>query len=211
MARYLGPRMKRARRVGTDLSLSIKSLADKSKKRHTHPPGQHGAAAGRGPRSKSSDYRQQLLEKQKLRYTYGVLERQFRRYYAEASKRRGATGVTLLQLLETRLDNVVYRLGFASTRAEARQLVSHRGVEVNGRIVNLPSYGCRPGDTVALREHARGQERVRQGLEQARTREPVPWLTLDAERFEGRVLDLPKREDLDPQINENLVVELYSK
>lgn len=211
MARYLGPRMRRARRIGTDLSLSVKSLADKSKKRHGHPPGQHGAAAGRGPRSKSSDYRQQLLEKQKLRYTYGVLERQFRRYYREASKRRGATGVTLLQILETRLDNVVYRLGFAATRAEARQLVGHRGVDVNGRTVNLPSYGCRPGDVVSLREHARSQERVRAALEQASGRAPVPWLTVDAERFEGRIVDWPKREDLDPQINENLVVELYSK
>lgn len=208
MARIVSPVCRKCRREGQKLFLKG-ARCDTPKcavERREAPPGMNV-----GRRAKLTDYGVHLREKQKVKNTYGILERQFRRYYSEASKRRGATGVTLLQLLETRLDNVVYRLGFASTRAEARQLVSHRGVSVNGRTVNLPSYGCRSGDVVALRDKSRAQQRVRDALEQASAREPVPWLTLDTARFEGRILDLPKREDLDPQINENLVVELYSK
>ena len=208
MARYLGPKCKLARREGTDLFLKspIKPLDKKCK--IDRIPGQHGQARRRG---RMSDYGLQLREKQKLRRMYGVLERQFRRYYKEAARRRGATGELLLQLLESRLDNVVFRMGFASTRAEARQLVGHKGITVNGKPVNIPSYEVKPGDEIALKDGASKQVRVEMALEIARQIERPRWVDVDEKACKGVFKALPERDELLPDINENLVVELYSK
>ena len=207
MARYLGPTCKLARREGTDLFLKsgVRALEDKC--HHDRAPGQHGS----GRRQKVSDYGLQLREKQKLRRTYGVLERQFRNYYKKAAQLKGSTGENLLQLLECRLDNVAYRMGFGATRAESRQLVSHRGVLVNGEVVNIPSYQISPEDIVSVREKAKKQQRVKDALELAAQREVVPWVTVDSSKMEGTFKAVPTRDELPADINESLVVELYSK
>jgi small subunit ribosomal protein S4 len=208
MARYIGPTCKLARREGADLSLKSPSRALDSKCKLEQKPGQHGAAAKRG---KLSDYAVQLREKQKVKRIYGLLERQFRNYYKKASSKKGNTGESLLQLLETRLDNVVYRMGFASTRNEARQLVSHGAVQVNGARVNIPSYQCKAGDVIGLREKAQKQARIAQAL-QIRTQTGFPdWVEVDDKKFSGVLKSLPERGDILPDINESLVVELYSK
>jgi small subunit ribosomal protein S4 len=207
MARYLGPKCKLSRREGTDLFLKsgVKSLDSKCKLEV--PPG--GVKGER--RSRLSDYGLQLREKQKLRRMYGVLERQFRNYYQRATGRPGATGTTLLQLLEGRLDNVVYRMGFAATRNEARQLVSHKAITVNGEVVNIASYQCKAGDVVAVREKAQKQLRIAAAL-QIKSQVGFPeWVEVDEKKFSGVFKQLPDREDILPDINENLVVELYSK
>ena len=169
-------------------------------------PGQHGARRGR-----LSDYGVQLREKQKVRRIYGVLEKQFRNYYKEAARLKGATGENLLQLLESRLDNVVYRMGFGSTRSEARQLVSHKGILVNGQVVNVPSYQVHPGDVVSVREKAKKQLRVQSALAIAEQRGEPIWVEVDASKLEGTFKSRPERQDLPGEINENLIVELYSK
>lgn len=207
MARYLGPKCKLSRREGTDLFLKsgVKSLESKCKLEV--PPG--GIKGER--KSRLSDYGVQLREKQKLRRMYGVLERQFRNYYIKASGRPGATGSTLLQLLEGRLDNVVYRMGFAVTRSEARQLVSHKSIKVNGEIVSIASFQCKAGDVVTVREKAQKQLRIQSAL-QIKAQVGFPqWVEVDEKKFTGTFKQLPDREDILPDINENLVVELYSK
>ncbi len=206
MARYRGPTCKLSRREGTDLFLKsgIKPLEAKCKLEV--PPGGPGQR-----RPRLSDYGVQLREKQKLRRMYGVLERQFRNYYKKASKVKGSTGENLLRMLEARLDNVVYRMGFASTRAEARQLVSHRGIVVNDRIVNIPSYQLKAGDKVAVRERARGQLRIQAALDIAGQVGFPEWVEVDDKKMEGTLKALPERDEILPEINENLVVELYSK
>ncbi len=207
MARYLGPKCKISRRQGMDLGLKSRARPIESKCRLEKPPGQHGDARQR----RLSDYGLQLREKQKLRYTYGVLERQFRNYYKEAARRKGATGEALLQLLESRLDNVVYRMGFAATRTEARQLVSHKAVMVNGRIVNIPSYQVQASDAIAIREKARKQVRIQDALAIAEQLGFPEWVEVDAKKMEGTFKFVPERGDLPADINESLVVELYSK
>ena len=207
MARYLGPKCKFSRREGTDLFLKsgVKSL--ESKCTLEVPPG--GIKGER--RARVSGYGLQLREKQKLRRMYGVLERQFRRYYQQAAGRPGATGETLLQILESRLDNVVYRMGFAATRSEARQLVSHGAIVVNGVRVNIPSYQCKAGVVVGLGDKAQKQARVAQAL-QIRAQTGFPdWVEVDEKKFSGVLKSLPERGDILPDINESLVVELYSK
>lgn len=207
MARYIGPKCKLSRREGTDLFLKsgVRALEDKC--HHDRAPGQHGA----NRRQKVSDYGLQLREKQKLRRIYGVLERQFRNYYKKAAKSKGSTGENLLQMLECRLDNVVYRMGFGATRAEARQLVSHRAITVNGVVVNIASFQVSAEDVVAVRESARKQQRIKDALEIAAQRSPVAWVDVDAGKMEGVFKSVPGREDLPADINESLVVELYSK
>ena len=207
MARYIGPTCKLARREGTDLFLKsgVKPLDTKCKL--DSPPGQ--IQGGRRPRL--SDYGLQLREKQKLRRIYGVLERQFRNYYKEASRLKGSTGENLLQLLEARLDNVVYRMGFGSTRAEARQLVNHKSILVNGQIVNIPSYMVRPDDVVSVREKSRKQARIAESLALAEQIGFPDWVDVNQTKFEGVFKALPERSELPPDINEQLVVELYSK
>lgn len=207
MARYLGPKLKLSRREGTDLYLKSGVRPIDSKCRIDNPPGQHGA--GRRPRL--SDYAVQLREKQKVRRMYGVLEKQFRNYYKKADRQRGATGENLLKLLEGRLDNVVYRMGFGSTRAEARQLVSHKAVAVNGRVVNIASYQVKPDDVVAICEKSRSQMRIQSSLQLAAQRAPVEWVDVDPNKMEGVYRRQPDREELPVEINENLIVELYSK
>lgn len=207
MARYLGPKCKLSRREGTDLFLKsgVKSLESKCKLEV--PPG--GVKGER--KTRLSDYGLQLREKQKLRRMYGVLERQFRGYYTRAAGRPGATGENLLKLLEGRLDNVVYRMGFAATRSEARQLVSHKGVTVNGVVVNVPSYQCSAGDVITVREDAQKQVRIQSAL-QIKSQVGFPeWVEVDEKKFTGVLKQLPDRGDILPDINENLVVELYSK
>jgi small subunit ribosomal protein S4 len=206
MARYIGPKCKLSRREGTDLFLKSGVRALDSKCNLEQPPGQHGAR-----RSRLSDYGVQLREKQKVRRMYGVLEKQFRNYYAEAARLKGATGENLLQLLERRLDNVVYRMGFGATRAEARQLVSHKAILVNDRPVNIPSYQVKTGDIVQVREKSRNQLRVKNALEIAGNRAPVSWVEVDANKMNGTFKAVPERADLPADINENLIVELYSK
>jgi small subunit ribosomal protein S4 len=209
MARYIGPTCKLARREGADLSLKSPARALDSKCKLEQKPGQHGANARKG---KLSDYATQLREKQKVKRIYGLLERQFRNYYKKASTRKGNTGENLLQLLETRLDNVVYRMGFAVTRASARQLVSHRGVTVNGKVVNLPSYQVKAGDAIALSEKAQKQLRVQEALNVAQTMDLTPgWVEVDQKKFSGVFKAVPDRGDLPADINEALIVELYSK
>ena len=206
MARYLGPKLKLSRREGTDLFLKSGVRAIDSKCQIETAPGQHGARRGR-----LSDYGVQLREKQKVRRMYGVLEKQFRNYYKEAARLKGNTGENLLQLLEQRLDNVVYRMGFASTRAEARQLVSHKAVVVNGQVVNIPSFKVRPEDVVSVREKAKKQARIGAALELAEQREKPVWIEVDNNKMEGQFKRLPERSDLSAEINEQLIVELYSK
>jgi small subunit ribosomal protein S4 len=207
MARYLGPKCKLSRREGTDLFLKsgIKPLESKCKLEV--PPG--GIKGER--RTRLSGYGVQLREKQKLRRMYGILERQFRNYYAKAAGRPGSTGENLLRFLEGRLDNVVYRMGFATTRAEARQLVSHKAIEVNGESVNVPSYQCAAGDVVAVREKAKGQARIAAALAIATQVGWPDWVEVDDKKFSGTLKALPDRDQILPDINENLVVELYSK
>lgn len=205
MARYLGPTCKLSRREGTDLFLKSGVRAFDSKCNPETAPGMHGVRRGR-----LSDYGVQLREKQKVRRMYGVLEKQFRSYYKEAARRKGATGENLLQLLESRLDNVVYRMGFGSTRAESRQLVSHKSILVNGQVVNIPSYQVQAEDVVSIREKAKKQLRIKSSLELAAQRE-VEWVDVNSEKMEGIYKRVPDREDLPAEINENLIVELYSK
>lgn len=206
MARYLGPKCKLSRREGTDLFLKSGVRPIDSKCKAETIPGQHGARRGR-----LSDYGVQLREKQKVRRTYGVLEKQFRGYYKEAARLKGATGENLLQLLECRLDNVVYRMGFGSTRAEARQLVAHKSITVNGDVVNIASYRVSEGDSVAIRQKAKEQLRIKSALELAAQRNPIDWVSVDQSKLEGKFTRKPEREDLPSEINENLIVELYSK
>ena len=209
MARYIGPTCKLARREGADLSLKSPARAIDSKCKLEQKPGQHGPTARKG---KLSDYATQLREKQKVKRIYGLLERQFRNYYKKASSKKGNTGESLLQLLETRLDNVVYRMGFAVTRPAARQLVSHRGVTVNGKAVNLPSYQVRPGDAIALTERAQRQLRVTESLTLSQEMDLFPgWVEVDSKKFAGVFKAMPERSDLPSDINEALIVELYSK
>ena len=206
MARYLGPKCKLSRREGMDLSLKSGVRALDSKCKLEQPPGQHGQRRGR-----PSDYAVQLREKQKLRRMYGVLERQFRNYFKEAARRKGSTGDNLFQLLERRLDNTVYRMGFGTTRAEARQLVSHKAVLVNGKTVNIPSYQVSPEDVIAIREKSRKQQRIQMSLELAEQRGFPEWVEVDSKAMSGVFKAVPERSDLPPDVNEQLVVELYSK
>jgi len=206
MARYLGPKCKLSRREGTDLFLKSGVRPIDSKCKADTIPGQHGQRRGR-----LSDYGVQLREKQKVRRTYGVLEKQFRGYYKEAARRKGATGENLLQLLECRLDNVVYRMGFGSTRAEARQLVSHKAIMVNGEVVNVPSFQLNEGDVVSIREKSKQQLRIKSALDLAAQRGESDWISVDSGKLEGKFTRLPEHTDLPAEINENLIVELYSK
>ena len=206
MARYLGPKLKLSRREGTDLFLKSGVRSIESKCKFEHPPGHHGPRRGR-----ASDYAVQLREKQKVRRLYSVLEKQFRNYYKLADRQKGATGENLLKLLESRLDNVVYRMGFGATRAEARQLVSHKAIAVNGKRVNVASYQVRPHDLVSVSDKARGQLRIQAALQLAEGRAPVDWVHVDAEKKEGEFRRIPDRSELPQEINENLIVELYSK
>ncbi|WP_028117125.1 30S ribosomal protein S4 [Ferrimonas senticii] len=206
MARYLGPKLKLARREGTDLFLKSGVRAIDSKCKIDTVPGQHGAR-----RARLSDYGVQLREKQKVRRIYGVLEKQFRNYYKDAARQKGNTGENLLVLLETRLDNVVYRMGFGATRAEARQLVSHKAIKVNGRVVNIPSFRVSPNDVIAVREKSQKQARIKGALEVAEQREKPTWVEVDAAKMEGTFKRFPERSDLSADINEQLIVELYSK
>ena len=206
MARYTGPRLKLARREGTDLFLTSGVTSIDAKCKLDTPPGQHGTR-----RTRLSDYAVQLREKQKVRRLYGVLEKQFRNYYSKADRQRGATGENLLRLLECRLDNVVYRMGFGATRAESRQLVSHKALQVNGQTVNIPSYQVRQDDVVAVRDKAKGQLRIKSALEVAAQRGMVEWVEVDPDKLEGVFKRPPDRAELSQEINENLIVELYSK
>ena len=206
MARYLGPKCKLARREGTDLFLKSGVRPLESKCKLEVPP---GGPTQRRPRQ--SEYGLQLREKQKLRRMYGVLERQFRNYYKRAARLKGSTGENLLRLLEGRLDNVVYRMGFASTRAEARQLVSHKSIKVNGKVVNIPSAQVSAGSSIGIRERARKQLRIQSAIEIAGQIGLPEWVEVDAKNMSGVLKSLPERVDILPDINENLVVELYSK
>ncbi len=206
MARYLGPKLKLSRREGTDLFLKSGVRAIDSKCNLTTAPGQHGARRGR-----LSDYGLQLREKQKVRRIYGVLEKQFRNLYKEAARLKGNTGENLLQLLESRLDNVFYRMGLASTRAEARQLVSHKAIMLDGKVVNIPSYAVAPEQVIAVREKAKKQARIVAALEVAEQREKPTWVEVDTKKMEGVYKRRPERSDLSADINEQLIVELYSK
>lgn len=207
MARYLGPKAKLSRREGTDLFLKSarRSIADKAK--FDSKPGQHGRTSG----ARTSDYGLQLREKQKVKRMYGVLEKQFRRYFAEAERRRGNTGANLLGLLESRLDNVVYRMGFGSTRAEARQLVSHKAVTVNGQSVNIASYLVKVGDVVAVREKSKKQARIVEALQLAQQVGIPAWVEVNVEKVEGTFKKAPDRDEFGADINESLIVELYSR
>ena len=207
MARYLGPKAKLSRREGTDLFLKSARRAISDKAKFDSKPGQHGRTSG----SRTSDYGLQLREKQKVKRMYGVLERQFRRYFAEAERRKGNTGENLLTLLESRLDNVVYRMGFGSTRAEARQLVSHKGIVVNGQVVNIPSYSVKVGDTVAVRENAKKQLRVLDSVKLAESIGFAAWVSVDTTKLEGIFKKTPDRDEFGAEIKEALIVELYSR
>ncbi|MGB5097561.1 MAG: 30S ribosomal protein S4 [Porticoccaceae bacterium] len=206
MARYLGPTCKLSRREGTDLFLKSGIRPLESKCRADSIPGQHGQR-----RSRLSDYGVQLREKQKVRRLYGVLEKQFRNYYAAAARRKGVTGENLLQLLEQRLDNVVYRMGFGSTRAEARQLIAHNCIVMNGRKVNVPSVQVAEGDVIGVRERAKAQLRIQSALQLATQRGAVDWVDVDVNKMEGVFKRAPDRSELPSEINESLIVELYSK
>jgi small subunit ribosomal protein S4 len=204
MARFRGSKSKVSRRYGENLFGGAKSLAE-SLKRKNYPPGQHG----RGRRKKNSDYAVQLMEKQKAKYIYGVLERQFRKTFERASKMQGMTGVNLLRLLESRLDNTIYRLGIAPTRRAARQLVSHKHITVNGEVVNIPSYTLRAGDVVAVREKSKSLQAILESVSSNRKRHA--WLEWDSKELQGIFLAMPDRENIDENIKEQLIVELYSK
>ena len=207
MARYLGPKAKLSRREGTDLFLKSarRSIADKAK--FDSKPGQHGRTSG----ARTSDFGLQLREKQKVKRMYGVLERQFRRYFAEADRRKGNTGANLLFLLESRLDNVVYRMGFGSTRAEARQLVSHKALTVNGQSVNIPSYQVKTGDVIAVRDKSKKQNRVVEALQLAQQVGLPAWVDVSVDKAEGVFKKVPDRDQFAADINESLIVELYSR
>ena len=207
MARYLGPKAKLSRREGSDLLLKSarRSISDKAK--FDSKPGQHGRTSGQ----RTSDFGLQLREKQKVKRTYGVLERQFRRYFAEADRRRGNTGANLLFLLEARLDNVVFRMGFASTRAEARQIVSHKAITVNGQSVNIPSYSVKAGDVIAVREKSKKQTRVIEALELAKQIGFPAWVEVTIDKAEGVFKKSPDRDEFAADVNESLIVELYSR
>ena len=208
MARYIGPTCKLARREGVDLELKSPARGLESKCKLSQPPGQHGASR----RVRLSDYALQLREKQKVRRIYGILERQFRNYYKAAAQQKGATGENLLRMLESRLDNVVYRMGFAVTRAQARQLVSHKSIQINGQMVNIPSFQVKPEDVVAIREKSRNQLRVKEALTVSQEMGLVPaWVNVDPNKTEGVFKAYPDRADLSANINESLIVELYSK
>jgi small subunit ribosomal protein S4 len=207
VARYIGPKCKLARREGTDLFLKSARRSLDSKCKLETKPGQHGVRSG----MRMSDYGNQLREKQKLRRTYGLLERQFRRYFAEASRRKGSTGTNLLQLLESRLDNVVYRMGLGSTRAEARQLVSHRSITVNGKVLNIPSALVRAGDVVGVTDRAKAQLRIQDSLQLAEKVGFPSWVEVDVKKMSGTFKGAPDRSEFGQDINESLVVELYSK
>jgi small subunit ribosomal protein S4 len=207
VARYLGPKAKLSRREGSDLLLKSarRSISDKAK--FDSKPGQHGRTSGQ----RTSDFGIQLREKQKVKRTYGVLERQFRRYFAEADRRRGNTGANLLFLLEARLDNVVFRMGFASTRAEARQIVSHKAITVNGKAVNIPSYSVKAGDVIAVREKSKKQARVIEALELAKQIGFPAWVEVSVDKAEGVFKKSPDRDEFAADVNESLIVELYSR
>ena len=207
MARYLGPKAKLSRREGTDLFLKSarRSIGDKAK--FDSKPGQHGRTSG----ARTSDYVLQLREKQKVKRMYGVLERQFRRYFEEADRRKGNTGANLLFLLESRLDNVVYRMGFGSTRAEARQLVSHKAMTVNGQSVNIPSYMVKTGDIIAVRDKSKKQNRIAEALQLAQQVGMPAWVEVSADKAEGVFKKVPDRDQFAADINESLIVELYSR
>jgi small subunit ribosomal protein S4 len=207
VARYLGPKAKLSRREGTDLFLKSARRAIGDKAKFDSKPGQHGRTSG----ARTSDYGLQLREKQKVKRMYGVLERQFRRYFEEADRRRGNTGANLLFLLESRLDNVVYRMGFGSTRAEARQLVSHKAITVNGASVNIPSYMVKAGDVIALREKSKKQNRVVEALQLAAQVGMPAWVEVNAEKAEGVFKSVPDRDQFAADINESMIVELYSR
>ena len=207
MARYIGPKCKLSRREGRDLLLKSGIRSHDSKCKSETLPGQHG----RTRRPRISDYGVQLREKQKVRRIYGVMEKQFKTYYKQAARKKGVTGDNLLQMLESRLDNVVYRMGFASTRAEARQLVSHKAILVNDKKVNIPSYQLNPGDNISLSDKAQSQSRVKQSLEIAKNREECDWVDVNEGLFSGIYKAIPERDSLDTDINENLIIELYSK
>ena len=207
MARLLGPKAKLSRREGTDLFLKSARRAISDKCKFDSKPGQHGRTSG----SRTSDFGLQLREKQKVKRMYGVMERQFRRYFAEAERRKGNTGANLLTLLECRLDNVVYRMGFGSTRAEARQLVSHKALTVNGQVVNIPSFQVKAGDTVALREKSKAQLRVVDALKLAQGIGLADWVQVDGTKMEGVFKKAPDRDQYGAEIKEALIVELYSR
>ena len=207
MARYLGPKGKLSRREGTDLFLKSARRPIGDKVKFDSKPGQHGRTSG----SRTSDYGIQLREKQKVKRMYGVLERQFRRYFAEADRRKGNTGANLLFLLETRLDNVVYRMGFGSTRAEARQLVSHKAITVNGATVNIASYLVKAGDTVAVRDKSKKQLRITDSVKLAESQGMPNWVQVDASKLEGVFKKAPDRDEFGADIKEALIVELYSR
>jgi small subunit ribosomal protein S4 len=207
VARYLGPKLKLSRREGTDLYLKSARRTVDSKCKLDSKPGQHGRTSG----ARTSDYGSQLREKQKVKRMYGVLERQFRRYFEEADRIRGNTGENLIALLEKRLDNVVYRMGFGSTRAEARQLVSHKAIIVNGQTVNIPSYSVKPGDVVAVREKSKKQARVTDSLQLLQQTGFPSWVSVDTTKLEGIFKQVPDRTDVAQDINESMIVELYSR
>ena len=207
MARYIGPKAKLSRREGTDLFLKSARRSLDSKCKLDSKPGQHGRTSG----ARTSDYGNQLREKQKVKRMYGIMERQFRRYFAEADRRKGNTGETLLHLLEARLDNVVYRMGFGSTRAESRQLVSHKAFTVNGNVVNIASYQMKPGDVIAVREKAKKQVRIVEALQLAEQGDVPSWVSVDAKKMEGTFKSLPDRNEIANDVNESLIVELYSR
>ncbi len=207
MARYIGPKCKLSRREGRDLLLKSGIRSHDSKCKSETVPGQHG----RTRRPRISDYGVQLREKQKVRRIYGVMEKQFKTYYKQAARKKGVTGDNLLQMLESRLDNVVYRMGFASTRAEARQLVSHKAILVNDKKVNIPSYQLNAGDNISLSNKAQSQSRVKQSLEISKNREECDWVDVNEGLFSGTYKTIPERDSLDTDINENLIIELYSK
>ncbi|WP_031434852.1 30S ribosomal protein S4 [Methylomarinum vadi] len=206
MARYLGPTCKLSRREGTDLFLKSRGKSLEGKCKLDQRPGQHGTK-----RTRSSDYALQLRAKQRIRRMYGVLEKQFRNYYKKADQQKGATGQNLLNMLESRLDNVVYRMGYAATRAEARQLVSHKAILVNDQVTNIPSYQVQPGDVVKVREKAKKQQRIIDSLTVTEQYGFPVWVEVNSKEMSGTFKSLPDRADLGSEINEQLVVELYSK
>ena len=207
MARYIGPKAKLSRREGTDLFLKSARRSLDSKCKLDSKPGQHGRTSG----ARTSDYGNQLREKQKVKRMYGILERQFRRYFAEADRRKGNTGENLLKLLESRLDNVVYRMGFGSTRAESRQLVSHKAFTVNGIVVNIASYQVKSGDVIVVREKAKKQARIVEALSLAEQVGMPSWVAVDAKKMEGTFKSAPDRSEIANDVNESLIVELYSR
>ena len=207
MARYIGPKAKLSRREGTDLFLKSARRSLDSKCKLDVKPGQHGMKSG----ARTSDYGNQLREKQKVKRMYGILEKQFRRYFAEAERRKGNTGDNLMQLLESRLDNVVYRMGFGSKRAESRQLVSHQALMVNGKVVNIPSYLVKPEDVITIREKAKKQNRIIESLSLAEQIGIADWVSVDSKKMEGVFKRIPDRSEFVNDVNESLIIELYSR